>query len=84
MFLTILFGVVLGQRIDKKPHVIYYVHIKWFPNELYCDEEGVLAIVFAIEKFRPSLIGSYVIIFTNHAKLKHLFSKKNNKHRLVR
>ena len=46
-------------------------------------EKKFLAVVLAIEKFRPYLIGSYAIIFTDHA-LKHLLSKKDAKLRLVR
>ena len=47
-------------------------------------ENELLALVFTVENFRPYLIGSHVIIFTDHATLKHLLLKKNNKHRLVR
>jgi len=42
------------------------------------------AIIFAIEKFRPYLIGFYVIIFIDYTALKHLLSKKDAKLRHVR
>jgi len=35
-----------------------------------------LTVVFAFAKFRPYLIGSYVIIFATNAALKHLLSKR--------
>ncbi|XP_014524442.1 uncharacterized protein LOC106780654 [Vigna radiata var. radiata] len=38
----------------------------------------------ALEKFRPYLIGSKVIIYTDHATIKHLLTKPNSKPRLIR
>ena len=43
----------------------------------------MLAIVFALEKFRPYLVGSRVVIFTDHAVIKHLFTKVDSKPRLI-
>jgi len=43
-----------------------------------------LAVIFVFERFRPYLIGSHVIVYTNHSALKHLVSKKVAKPRLVR
>jgi len=40
--------------------------------------------MFGFEKFQPCLIGSHVIVHTNHATLKHLFSKKDAKPKLLR
>ena len=47
-------------------------------------EKEFLALVFPFEKFRPYLIGSHVIVLTDHAALKHLLSKKDAKPRLMR
>jgi len=47
-------------------------------------EKEFLAVVFDFEKFHPYTIGSHVIIHTDHAALKHLFSKKDGKLRLLR
>ena len=41
-------------------------------------------IVFGFEKFRPYLICSHVIVSFNHAILKHLVRKKDEKPRLIR
>jgi len=41
-------------------------------------------VIFSFEKFRPYLIGSLVIAYTDHSALKHLLSKKDAKPRLVR
>jgi hypothetical protein len=46
-------------------------------------EKELLAVVFACEKFRSYLIGSPVVIFSDHAALKYILSKKDYKARLV-
>lgn len=40
--------------------------------------------VFTFDKFHSYLIGSKVIVYTNHAALKYLFEKKDAKPRLIR
>ena len=40
--------------------------------------------VFACEKFRPYILGSHVIIHTDHAAIRYLMEKKNSKPRLIR
>ena len=40
--------------------------------------------VFACEKIRPYILGSHVIIHTNHASIKYLMTKKDAKPRLIR
>ena len=44
----------------------------------------MLAIVFACEKFKPYILGSHVIIYTDHAAIKYLMAKKEAKPRLIR
>ena len=44
----------------------------------------MLAIVFACEKFRPYILGSHVIVHTDHAAIKHLMAKKDAKPRLIK
>ena len=79
-------GVVLGQRKDKKLHVIYYASRT--TDEAQCryatTEKEILAIVYAFEKFRSYLVGSKVIVHTDHAALRYLLTKKNAKPRLLR
>ena len=43
----------------------------------------MLAMVFTCEKFRPYILGSHVIIHTNHAVTKYLMAKKDAKPRLI-
>ena len=44
----------------------------------------MLAIVFALEKFRSYLVGSHITMYTDHAALKYLMTKANAKARLIR
>jgi hypothetical protein len=79
-------GAVLGQRIDKLSHVIYYASQTLNDVQLNYSttEKELLAVVFALDKFRSYLLGSKVIIYSDHAALKYLFSKKDAKSRLIR
>ena len=43
----------------------------------------MLVIVYALEKFRSYLIGSKIIVYTNHAAIKYLFTKSDSKPRLI-
>ena len=47
-------------------------------------EKELLAVVFALEKFWPYLIGSKIIIYSDHVALRYLLNKKNSKVRLIR
>ena len=40
--------------------------------------------VFACEKFKPYILGSHVVIYTDHAIIKYLMEKKDAKPRLIR
>ena len=40
--------------------------------------------VFTSEKFRPYILGSHVIIHTDHAAIRYLMAKKEAKPRLIR
>jgi len=44
----------------------------------------MLAIVYALEKFRSYLVGSRVIIYTDHTVIKYLLNKADSKPRLIR
>ena len=41
-------------------------------------------VVFALDKFRAYLVGSFIVIFTDHSTLKYLLTKQNAKSRLIR
>jgi len=79
-------GAVLGHKIDKKLHVIYYASrtLDEAQGRYATIEKELLAVVLAFEKFRSYLAGSKVIVYTNHAALRHLYAKKDTKPRLLR
>nr|GEW15057.1 DNA-directed DNA polymerase [Tanacetum cinerariifolium] len=58
--------------------------------ELMCDasdfaiEKEMLAVVYAFEKFRPYLVLSKSIVYTDHSALKYLLNKQDAKPRLIR
>ena len=79
-------GAVLGQKIEKMFRAIYYAS-KTF-NEAQKNysttEKEMLAMVFACENFRPYILGSHVVIHTDHVAIKYLMEKKEAKPRLIR
>ncbi|XP_024005602.1 uncharacterized protein LOC112082241, partial [Eutrema salsugineum] len=79
-------GAVLGQKKDKKLHVIYYASrtLDSAQEKYATTEKEMLAIVFAFDKFRSYLVGSKVIVYTDHAALRYLMTKKDAKPRLLR
>jgi len=79
-------GAVLGQRIDKTLHVIYYARRTMDDAQVRyaTTEKELLAVVFAFEKFRSYLVGSKVTVYTDHAALRHIYAKKDTKPRLLR
>ena len=79
-------GAVLGQKNEQVFKAIYYAR-KTFneAQENYSTiKKEMLAIVFACEKFRPYILGSHVIIHTDHAAIKYLMAKKEANPRLIR
>jgi hypothetical protein len=44
----------------------------------------LLVVVFAFEKFRSYIVNSKVIVYTDHAAIKYLLSKKDSKPSLIR
>ena len=79
-------GAVLGQKDEKVFKAINYAS-KTFneAQENYSTiEKEMQAIVFACEKFRPYILGSHVVIHTDHVAIKYLMTKKEVKPRLIR
>ena len=79
-------GAVSGQRLDKKLTAICYASKTLIEAQINytTTEKELLAVVYALEKFRPYILGSKIIIYTDHAALKYLLSKKEAKPRLIR
>ena len=79
-------GAVLGQTKDKKHHAIAYASNTLTRAQLNYEttEKELLAVIFAIYKFRYYLVGAKVNIYIDHAALKYLLTKKDAKPRLIR
>ena len=80
------FGAVLGQRKEKQAYTIYYIsHTLDEAQVNYATtEKELLAVVYAMDKFRSYLVGSKVIVYMDHSALKYLIEKKDAKPRLIR
>jgi len=78
--------VVLGQRVAKLFHDICYANKTLNDVQLNysATEKELLAIIFALDKFCPYMIGYKVLIFTDYAALKYLLTKKDAKACLFR
>ena len=61
--------VVLGQREDGKPYAIYYASktLNEAQRNYTTTEKELLAVVFALDKFRAYLVGSFIVVFINHS-----------------
>ena len=79
-------GAVLGQRTEGKPYVVYYASktLNEAQRNYTTTEKELLAVVYALDKFRAYLLGAEIIIFTDHSALKYLLTKQNAKARLIR
>jgi len=79
-------GIVLGQHINNKQHMIYY-SIRTFNNAQLTyttTEKEFLTVVFALEKFRLYLFGLKTTLFIDHSALRYLMLKKDAKARFIR
>ena len=74
-------GAVLRQCRDKQHYAISYASKTLTEPQLNytTTEKELLAIVFAMDKFRSYLVGTKVIVYTDHAALKYLLTKKDAK-----
>ncbi|KAK8684027.1 hypothetical protein V6N13_040064 [Hibiscus sabdariffa] len=79
-------GAVLGQRKEKICHPIYYASKTLNDAQVNytTTEKEMLAVIFAFDKFRSYLIGTKVIVHTDHSAIKYLLAKKDAKPRLIR
>jgi hypothetical protein len=71
---------------DTSDHAISYASKTLLGPQLNyaTTEKELLAIVFAIDKFRSYLVGAKVIVYTDYAALKYLLTNKDAKPCLIR
>ena len=79
-------GAVLEQREGGKPYVVYYARktLNEAQRNYITTKKELLAVVYALDKFRAYLVRSDIVIFTDHSYLKYLLTKQNAKARLIR
>nr|GEV70606.1 DNA-directed DNA polymerase [Tanacetum cinerariifolium] len=79
-------GAVLGQRMTKHFQPIHYAHKTMTEAQIHytMTEKEMLVVVYVLEKFRPYLVLSKSIVYTDHSALKYLLSKQDAKPRLIR
>ncbi|XP_071924674.1 uncharacterized protein [Coffea arabica] len=72
-------GAVLGQRIGRTAHAIYYASkaLNGVQFNYSTTEKELLVVVLVLEKFRPYLLDAKVTVFSDHAILRYLMTKKD-------
>ncbi|GJS94039.1 reverse transcriptase domain-containing protein [Tanacetum coccineum] len=77
-------GAVLGQRKMKHFQPIHYASKTMTEAQIHytTTEKEMLAVLYAFEKFRPYLVLSKSIVYTDHSALKYLMNKQDAKTRL--
>jgi hypothetical protein len=71
---------ILGQRVDKKLNIIYYASktLDGAQRNYATTERKFLAVIFACDKFRPYIVDSKVIVYSDHSAIKYLMNKKDS------
>ena len=79
-------GAVLGQKNERNYVVLYYASktLNDAQKNYTTTEKEMLVVVFALEKFRSYILGSHIVIYTDHSALKFLLTKIDTKPRLIR
>ncbi|XP_019260728.1 PREDICTED: uncharacterized protein LOC109238706 [Nicotiana attenuata] len=78
-------GAIFGEHINNNFHLVYYARntINSALVNYTVTEIELLAMLFAIEKFHPNLMGAKMIVHMDHAALCYLMTKKDSKDRLM-
>ena len=74
-------GAVLGQRHNKVFHPIYFISklLNEAQQNYTTTEKELLAVVYAMDKFRAYILGYKVVCHTDHAAIRYLIGKKDAK-----
>ena len=73
-------GANWGPQVDKKLIVIFYARMALAQVQMhYTMIDELLVVVYALERFQPYILGSKIIIHTDHASLKYFLSNKELK-----
>lgn len=78
-------GVILNQRRNKIFYTIYYANKTLIDAKInYTTTKEFLVVMYAFDKFRSYLIGTKVVVCTDHSAIKYLIEKKDAKPRLIK
>nr|GEW63107.1 reverse transcriptase domain-containing protein [Tanacetum cinerariifolium] len=79
-------GAVLGQRKTKHFKPIHFASKTMTEAQIHytTTEKEMISVMYAFEKFRPYLLLSKIIVYTDYSVLKYFLSKKDAKPRLIR
>ena len=67
------------ECFDSTPSATTIILDKDLESFSSLKSQQLLAVIFALDKFRPYILGSKIIVYTDHAALKYLLSKKEAK-----
>lgn len=75
--LDVAISTILGQEEDKKPYDIYHIRKNLTSVELnyVVTENEVLAIIYAINKFRHYITDYQVFVYNDHSAIQYLANK---------
>ena len=78
-------GVVLGEWRYKILYPIHYASkaLNEAQNNYPVTEQEIFTVVFAFKKFLSYLLGTRVIVHTDHSALRYLMAKNDAKPRLI-
>lgn len=76
---------VIGQKKGKKTHAIYYASRTLDEAQInYATiKKEFFFVVFDIDKFFSYLVGSKIIVYSDHATIRYRLSKKDTNSRLI-
>ncbi|KAL5564878.1 hypothetical protein UlMin_028042 [Ulmus minor] len=76
----IVVGAILGQKRNRVFHSIYYASktLQGAQLNYTVTEKELLAVVFAFDKFRSYLVGTKVIVYTDHSAIKLEQNQENS------
>jgi hypothetical protein len=79
-------GVVLGQKEEQRPYVIYYIskNLTLAEKNYTVTEKEFLAIVYAINKFRHYITSYSVFVHIDHSTIRYLMNKSITNGRVTR
>ena len=79
-------GALLGQKLDSIEHAIYYINknLQGAEYNYTVIEKELLAIIYALNKFRNYVTGYQIFVHTDHSPIKYLMKKPAISEQLAR